>query len=206
MKNIKIIAFALFVHFSLVQCQTKDKIEVITYEVTPEFAEKIDKPTVHFTVDVPTSLKLDKPEEGKKSYSYGMIQEIGKDSIVTEMYSFGYITLDGTTLEEGGASFMKQIRDMLKGGGYEIEEDTIGTMQFDGEEYISLRAIGKMKDGLSDLFVGRYFFNVIAKPNPHGDTHIIMLMAARDDQVTAYEDFKDKLAISTVWKTFEYLK
>lgn len=204
MNKLKLILLFLFVQLSLVQCQTKQ--EVITYEVTPEFAEKIDKPAVHFTVDVPTSLKLDKPVEGAKSYSYGMIQEIGKDSIVSEMYSLGYITLDGTSLEEGGASFMQQVRDMLKGGGYDVEEDNIGVMEFDGEKYVSLRAIGTMKDGMSDLFVGRYFFNVIAKPNPYGDTHIIMLMAARDNQVKTYDDFKDKLTISTVWKTFKYLK
>jgi len=204
MNKIKLILLFLFVQFSLVQCQTKQ--EVTTYEVTPEFAEKIDKPKVHFTVDVPKSLKLEKPVEGKKSYSYGMIQEIGKDSVATEMYSFGYITLDGTSLEEGGASFMQQIRDMLKGGGYDVEEDNIGVMEFDGEKYVSLRAIGTMKDGMSDLFVGRYFFNVIAKPNPYGSTHIIMLMAARDDQVKTYDDFKDKLTISTVWKTFKYIE
>ena len=78
--------------------------------------------------------------------------------------------------------------------------------EFDGEKYLSLRAIGTMKEGLSDQFVGRYYFNTIAKPNPHGNTHIIMLMAARDDQVSTYEDFKDKLTISTVWKTFTYLE
>ncbi|MBC8756761.1 hypothetical protein H2O64_18955 [Kordia sp. YSTF-M3] len=204
MKKIKLIAFSLIIHFAFVQCETKQ--EVITYEVTPEFAEKIDKPEVHFIVDIPKQLKLEKPVEGKKGYSYGMIQEVNKDSIVTEMFSFGYITMDGMSLEKDGQAFMKQIRDMLKSGGYEIEEDTMGMLQFDGEKYLSLQAIGTMKEGLSDLFVGRYFFNVIAKPNPHGNTHIIMLMAARDDQVKIYEDFKDKLAISTVWKTFEYLR
>lgn len=202
MKTIKIIVLAFIIQLSFVQCQQ----EVQTYEVTPEFAKKIDKPEVHFKVDIPTSLKFEKPVEGKKTYSYGMIQEVGKDSIVTEMYSFGYITMNGMSLEKDGQTFMKQIRDMLKSGGYEIEEANIGVMEFDGEKYLSLRAIGTMKTGLSDQFVGRYYFNTIAKPNPHGDTHIIMLMAARDDQVQTYKDFKDKLSISTVWKTFEYLK
>ena len=202
MKTIKIIVLAFIIQLSFVQCQQ----EVQTYEVTPEFAKKIDKPEVHFKVDIPTSLKFEKPVEGKKTYSYGMIQEVGKDSIVTEMYSFGYITMNGMSLEKDGQTFMKQIRDMLKSGGYEIEEANIGVMEFDGEKYLSLRAIGTMKKGLSDQFVGRYYFNTIAKPNPHGDTHIIMLMAARDDQVQTYKDFKDKLSISTVWKTFEYLK
>lgn len=207
MKKIKFIAILCCIQFGFVQCQNKESIEVITYEVTPEFSKKIDKPEVHFTVDIPKSLKFDKPVEGKKTYSYGMIQEIGKDSIVTEMYSFGYITMSGgSTLEKDGGTFMKQIRNMLKSGGYEIEEDNIEIVEFDGEKYLSLRAIGTMKEGLSDLFQGRYFFNVVAKPNPHGDTNIIMLMAAKDNQVTTYEDFKDKLTISTVWKTFKYLK
>ncbi|WP_430411765.1 hypothetical protein [Kordia sp.] len=205
MKKIKLIALLLCVHFSFVQCQTKE--DVITYEITPEFAKKIDKPEVHFTVDIPKSLELIKPEEGKKNYSYGMIQKHNEDNVVTEMYSFGYISMNGMTLEKDGQSFMKQIRDMLKSGGYEIEEDNISITEFDGEKYLSLRAIGKMKDGLSDLFQGRYYFNVVAKPNPYGDTHIIMLMSARDDQdIKTYEDFKDKLTISTVWKTFKYLK
>lgn len=207
MKKIKFIAILCCIQFGFVQCQNKESIEVITYEVTPEFSKKIDKPEVHFTVDIPKSLKFDKPVEGKKTYSYGMIQEIGKDSIVTEMYSFGYITMSGgSTLEKDGGTFMEQIRNMLKSGGYKIEEDNIEIVEFDGEKYLSLRAIGTMKEGLSDLFQGRYFFNVVAKPNPYGDTNIIMLMAAKDNEVATYEDFKDKLTISTVWKTFKYLK
>ncbi|WP_298426795.1 hypothetical protein [uncultured Kordia sp.] len=207
MKKIKLIAILIYLQFGFIQCQTKENIEVITYEVTPEFSKKINKPEIHFTVDIPKNLKFDKPVEGKKTYSYGMIQKIGKDSIVSEMYSFGYISMDGgMQLEKDGKTFMKQIRDMLKSGGYEIEEDNIAIEEFDGEKYLSLRAIGKMKEGLSDLFVGRYFFNVIAKPNPYSNTHIIMLMAAKDTQVKTYADFKDKLAISTVWKSFTYLK
>lgn len=204
MKKIKIIALLICIHFCCIQCQ--NKIEVETYEVTPEFAKKIDKPEVHFTVDIPKNLKFDKPVEGQKTYSYGMIQNVGKDSVVTEMYSFGYVKMSGMSLEKNGQAFMKQIRGMLKSGGYEIEEDNIGVMEFDGKKYLSLQAIGTMKEGLSKEFVGRYYFNTVAKPNPHGDTHIIMLMAARDDQVKTYEDFKDKLSISTVWKTFKYLK
>ncbi|EDP97538.1 hypothetical protein U8527_04275 [Kordia algicida OT-1] len=204
MYKIKFIILLICVQISFVQCQTKE--EVLTYEVTPEFAKKIDKPEVHFTVDIPKSLKFDKPVEGKKTYSYGMIQEVGKDSIVTEMYSFGYITMNGMSLEKDGKTFITQIRDMLKSGGYEIEEDKIGIQEFDGKKYLSLQAIGTMKEGLSNEFVGRYFFNVIAKPNPHSDTHIIMLMAAKDDQLSNYEDFKDKLTISKVWQSFTYLK
>ncbi len=208
MKRIKFIAILCCIQFGLVQCQNKESIEVITYEVTPEFCEKIDKPEVHFTVDIPKSLKLKKPVEGKKNYSYGMIQKENEEKIVTEMYSFGYITMSGgSTLEKDGATFMEQIRSMLKSGGYVLEEDFIGVVEFDGEKYLSLRTIGKMKEGLSDQFVGRYFFNVVAKPNPYGDTNVIMLMSVRDDQAaTTYEDFKDKLTISTVWKTFKYLK
>ncbi|WP_160129517.1 hypothetical protein [Kordia antarctica] len=205
MNKIKLIALILVVQFNFVQCQ--EKVEVETYEVTPEFAKKLDKPEVHFTVDIPKQLKLEKPVEGKKSFSYGMIQEVGKDSVVTEMYSFGYISLDGMSLEKDGLTFMKQIRDMLKSGGYELEEDNIGILEFDGEKYLALQTIGTMKEGLSDQFVGRYFFNVVAKPNPHGNTHIVMLMAARDDQgISTHEDFKDKLSTSTVWKTFKYLE
>jgi len=204
MKKITSIALLLCEQICFVQC--KEKIAVETYEVTPEFAKKIDKPEVHFTVDIPKSLKFNKPVEGEKTYSYGMIQKVEKDSLVSEMYSFGYIKMNGTSLEKDGQSFMKQIRDMLKSGGYEIEENKIGMMEFDGKKYLSLQAIGTMKEGLSKEFVGRYYFNTVAKPNPHGDTHIIMLMAARDDQVKSYEDFKDKLTISTVWKTFTYLK
>jgi len=181
---------------------------VETYEVTQEFAKKIDKPAVHFSADIPKSLKFDKPVEGKKTYSYGMIQEVGKDSVVTEMCSFGYINMNGSMkIVKDGATFMNQILSMLKSGGYKIEEENIGVHEFDGEEYMSLRAIGIMKEGISKEFVGRYLFNVIAKPNPHGNTSIIMLMAARDDQEAKdYDDFKDKLTISTVWNTFKYLK
>ncbi|WP_046756203.1 hypothetical protein [Kordia jejudonensis] len=207
MKNIKWIVVVLCVQLGFVQCQNKEKIDVITYEVTPEFSKKIDKPEVHFKVDIPKNLKFEKPVEGKKTYSYGMIQKIGNDSIVSEMYSFGYISMDGNMqLEKDGQTFMKQIRDMLKSGGYNIEEDAIGVKEFDGDKYLSLRAIGTMKEGLSDLFQGRYYFNVIAKPNPYTDTHIIMLMAAKDTEVNSYEDFKDKLTVSTLWKSFTYLK
>ncbi|MFK7749620.1 MAG: hypothetical protein AB8B65_14585 [Kordia sp.] len=204
MKKITSVILLLCVQICFIQC--KETIEVETYEVTPEFAKKIDKPEVHFTVDIPKNLKFDKPVEGEKTYSYGMIQNVGKDSIVTEMYSFGYVKMDGLSLEKDGKSFMTQIRDMLKRGGYEIEEANIGVTEFDGKKYLSLQAIGTMKEGVSKEFVGRYYFNTVAKPNPHGNTHIIMLMAARDDQVKNYEDFKDKLNISTVWQTFTYLK
>lgn len=205
MKKITKIVVALCMLLSLTNC--KEKVPVETYEMTPEFAEKIDKPEVHFKVDIPKNLKIDKPEEGKKNSSYGMVQKVGDDGVVTEMCSFGYISLDGMNLEESGKSFLKQIRDMLKRGGYTIEKDEIGAFQFDGEEYFSLRTMGMMKEGISKEFVGNYLFNIVIKPNPHGNTHIIMLMAARDDQAAkTYEDFKDKLDISTVWNTFTYLK
>lgn len=191
--------------FSLVNCNTA--VEVETYEVTPEFAEKIDKPEVHFKVDIPKTLKFNKPVEGKKTSSYGMIQKVNDDGVVVEMCSFGYISLDGMALDKNAISFMKQIRDMLKRGGYEIKNDIIGTQQFDGGEYIALRTEGTMEEGKTPEFVGKYLFNAVVKPNPHGSTHIIMLMAARDDQpAKTYEDFKDKLTISTVWNTFKYLK
>ena len=207
MKKIKFIAILCCIQFGFVQCQNENKVETFTYEVTPEFAKKIDKPEVHFTVDIPKGLSLAKPEEGKKNYSYGMIQKKNQDSLVTEMYSFGYVSLNGMSLHKDGLSFMKQIRSMLKSGGYELEDDNIGVLDFDGEKYLSLQTVGTMKEGRSDLFVGRYLFNVVTKPNPHGNTHIVMLMAARDDQnIATHEDFKDKLSISKVWKSFEYLK
>lgn len=209
MKKITSIILLLCVHICFVQCnnENKTKVEVETYEVTPEFAKKIDKPEIHFTVDIPKSLKFNKPVEGKKTSSYGMIQKVGDDGVVTEMYSFGYISLDGMELKKNAMSFMKQIRDMLKRGGYEIENDIIGTQPFDGGEYMSLRTHGTMEEGKTPEFVGKYMFNAVVKPNPHGNTHIIMLMAARDDQAAKnYEDFKDKLTISTVWQTFKYLK
>lgn len=204
MKNSKLIAFTFFISFLFIQCQPG----VITYEVTPEFSKKIDKPAVHFTVDIPESLDFEKPEEGKKTYSYGMIRKLNEEKEVIEMYSLSYILLEGTmNLEKNGLSFMKQIRDMLSGAGYDLEEDNIGVVEFDGEKYLAMQAIGTMKEGISPEFVGRYFFNAVVKPNPNGDTNIIMLMAARDDQnVKTYEDFKDKLTISTLWKTFKYLK
>ncbi|WP_420574942.1 hypothetical protein [Kordia sp.] len=204
MKKISFILSLICLQISFVQCQTEE--EVITYEVTPEFSKKIDKPEVHFTVKIPKSLKFDKPVEGKKTHSYGMIQKRDKDSIVSEMYSFGYITLDGLSLEKDGKTFMEQIRNMLKSGGYQLEEHTIGVSEFDGENYLSLKAVGTMKEGLSDEFIGRYYFNVIAKPNPYSKTHIIMLMAAKDSEVSDFEDFKNKLTISKVWKSFTYLK
>ena len=177
MNNFKLILLLLCVQLSFIQCQNQKEEAVITYEVTPEFAKKIDKPEVHFKVDIPKSLKFDKPEEGKKTYSYGMIQKIGKDSIVTEMCSFGYIKLDGIALEKGGLDFMKQIRSMLRSGGYKFVDSEMGTLEFDGEKYMSLRLIGEMEEGKSDLFVGKYRFNVVAKPNPYSGTHILFLMA-----------------------------
>jgi hypothetical protein len=205
MKKLAYIALLTVVCFCGIQCNTA--VEVETYKVTPEFAEKIDKPEVHFTVDIPKSLQFKKPEEGKKSSSYGMIQKVNDDGVVVEMCSFGYISLDGMEYEKNTRSFMRQIRSMLKSGGYTIENDTIGNLSFDGEKYITLQTEAIMEEGKTPEFVGKYLFNVVAKPNPNGNTSIIMLMAARDDQkATSYEDFKDKLSISTVWNTFTYLK
>jgi len=209
MKKITSIVMLLCVQLCFVQCKDKKKlnVEVETYEVTPEFAEKIDKPEVHFTVDIPKSLQFDKPVIGKKTSSYGMIRKIADDGVVVEMYSLGYISIDGMDFEENARSFMTQIRDMLKRGGYEIEGDTIGMLEFDGEKYMSLRTYGIMEEGKTPEFIGKYLFNAVVKPNPYGNTSIIMLMAAREDQgAKTYEDFKDKLTISTVWNTFKYLK
>ncbi|MEM6719450.1 MAG: hypothetical protein AAF611_09060 [Bacteroidota bacterium] len=209
MKNTKSIALLLCMLLFFVQCQNKNKAEepVETYEMTPEFAEKIDKPEIHFTVDIPKSLKFNKPEIGKKSSSYGMIQKVEDDGVVTEMCSFGYISIDGVEFEENARSFMRQVRSMLTRGGYTIEKDTIGNLPFDGEKYMTLKAEAIMEKGKTPEFVGTYLFNVVVKPNPKGNTSIIFLMAARDDQdAETYEDFKDKLTISTVWNTFQYLK
>ncbi len=207
MKKITKIALLCCVLLSFTQCKEKELVAVETFEMTPEYAKKIDKPEVHFRVNVPVNLKFDKPVEGKKTSSYGMVQKVGDDGVVTEMYSFGYISLDGMEFEKNARSFMVQIRDMLKRGGYTLESHEIGMMQFDGEEYMSLQAVGVMKEGISSEFVGKYMFNTVVKLNPYGNTHIIMLMAARDGEAAkTFEDFKDKLTISTIWKTFEYLQ
>ena len=93
MKKITSIALLLCMQICFVQC--KDKVAVETYKVTPEFAEKIDKPEVHFTVDIPKSLQFDKPEPGKKTSSYGMIQKIIAIRIYTIRYQSSSIRLRG---------------------------------------------------------------------------------------------------------------
>ncbi|AXG68136.1 hypothetical protein KORDIASMS9_00326 [Kordia sp. SMS9] len=207
MKKITKITLLCCVLLCFTHCKEKTKVAVETFEMTPEYAEKIDKPEVHFKVDIPKNLQFDKPVEGKKTSSYGMIQEKNDDGVVTEMYSFGYISLDGMEFEKNARSFMVQIRDMLKRGGYKVDKHEIGMLPFDGEKYVSFQATATMEEGKTPEFVGNYLFNAVVKPNPHGNTHIIMLMAARDDQnAVTYEDFKDKLAISTVWNTFKYLQ
>ncbi|MEM6687121.1 MAG: hypothetical protein AAF617_15175 [Bacteroidota bacterium] len=205
MKKITSIVWLICLGICLVQCKNKQAVE--TYKVTPEFAEKIDKPAVHFTVDIPKSLKFNKPQEGKKTSSYGMIQKVNNDGIVVEMCSLGYISLDGAAFENNARSFLGQVRSLLKRGGYTIEKDTIGNLSFNGEKYMTLQAEATMEKGLTPEFEGKYLFNVVVKPNPHGNTHMIMLMNARDDQAAkTYEDFKDKLTISTIWNTFTYLE
>ena len=204
MKKLTYIVGCILLQISLVNCQTKE--EVISYEVTPEFAEKIDKPAVHFKADIPKDLKFDRPKEGQKNSSYGMIQKFDKDSIVTEMCSFGYIKLDGLALDKEGISFMKQIKNMLRTGGYEFDNSQLGLLDFDGEKRIGLQLVGKMKEGISDTYVGKYRFNIVTRENPNGNTHIIFLMAAKDeDESLSFEDFKDKLAISKVWQSFQYV-
>lgn len=202
MKYTKSLIALFLIQFFLTSCQTKE--DVHNYVVTPEFSKSIGKPEIHFKVNYPKSLKLDKPT--KNSKSYGMLQERTEDGLVTEMCSFGYVKLDGITIAKGGKNFLGQITSMLEGAGYDIEESKIGFIKFDSEEYMSLNMIGTMKEGISDMFIGRYYFNSIIKPNPNSNTHIIFLMAAREDQgISNYSDFADKLSISTIWQTFKYL-
>ncbi|WP_046746120.1 hypothetical protein [Kordia zhangzhouensis] len=206
MKKLTLIVASILLQISLVNCQTKND-GVITYEVTPEFAKKIDKPEVHFKVDIPKSLHFDKPVEGKKTSSYGMVQKYDKDSIVTEMCSFGYIKIDGMSLDEQGISFMKQIKNMLRSGGYKFENSNLGLLDFDGKKRVGLQLIGEMEEGASPQFIGKYRFNITTRENPSGNTHIIFLMAAKDeDESLSYEDFKDKLTISKIWQSFQYIK
>lgn len=204
MKTFKLYTFLFLMSFSFFQCQ--EKVEVIHYEVTPEFCKKIDKPEVHFSVDIPINLNLKKPEEGKRNYSYGMIKKIDENKEVLEMCSFGYIKLEGSTeVEKNALSFLERILGMLKGAGYEFETAEIAITNFDGKKYATLQGIATMKEGLNEEFVGRFYFNSVTLPNPKDDTHIILLMQARDDQnISNYNDFSDKLDISRVWSSFEY--
>lgn len=206
MKKIKLLTLLLVVQIAFTNCQTKVKTE--TYEVTPEFAKLIDKPKVHFKVEIPLSLNFERPRVGKKTTSYGMIQKKNTENQVVEMCSLGYIQVTGSDFDTSAKSFLKQVKDMLEGAGYKMEESSIGYINFDGKDHLALTAIATMGKGLFDEFVGRYYFNAILKPNPKKDSNvqIMFFMSARDDQnIKSYTDFEDKLDISTLWRTFKYL-
>ncbi len=206
-KHLQFFLLVVFSQLTLVNCQDKVDKNTITYTITPEFSAKIDKPEVHFTTQIPKDLIIDKPIVGKKNSSFGMIQKKNKDSVVVQMYSFSYINANPESLKVTSKTFFNQIKNMLEYGGYEMSESKIEDVTFDGEKYLALQAIGTMSNDSSPAFKGTYFFNIILKPNPYADTHIIMLMSARDDQnITNYEDFKDKLEISTIWKNFKYIQ
>ncbi|MFD1061932.1 hypothetical protein ACFQ1Q_01640 [Winogradskyella litorisediminis] len=208
MKKILLIILAFTVQVSLTNCQNKT-IETKTYEVTPEFAKSINKPEVHFKVEIPTSLNFDKPQPGKKTSSYGMIQKKNDKNEIIEMCSFGYIDIKGQTdFEDTAKSFLGQVKDMLEGAGYKMEESKIGYIKLDNNDHLALTAIASMDEGLFDEFVGRYYFNAVIRPNPNpkASTQIMFFMSARDDQnINEYKDFIEKLDISTVWETFKYL-
>ncbi|HIC32763.1 MAG TPA: hypothetical protein EYO76_12685 [Flavobacteriaceae bacterium] len=88
---------------------------------------------------------------------------------------------------------------MLQYGGYEMSLCKIEDVTFDGEKYLALQAIGKMSNDSDPAFKGSYYFNIILKPNPYKDTHIIMIMSARDDQnISDFKDFENNLEISTI--------
>lgn len=203
MKKVAKLKILLILLVSVYSCQ-KDSKSII-YEVTPEFAQSIDKPEVHFVVEIPETLQFDKPVPGKKSSSYGMIQKIGTKDIVTEMYSFGYISLEGiNNLEQQGIDFLKQVKSMLRRGGYLLEDSVLGQIEFDGKTYLGLQIPALMEAGKSDLFEGRYLFNVIITPNPKGNTHIMHLMCAKEEEINTYDDFSKNLSISKVWQSFRY--
>ncbi|WP_417556776.1 hypothetical protein [Mesoflavibacter zeaxanthinifaciens] len=206
-KHLLFFLLVVFSQLTLVNCQDKVDKKTITYTITPEFSAKIDKPEVHFTTQIPKDLIIDKPIVGKKNSSFGMIQKKDKDSVVIQMYSFSYINAKQESLNFVSETFLNQIKSMLQFGGYEMIESKIEEVTFDDEKYFALQAIGKMSNDSNPAFKGTYFFNVILKPNPYRDTHIIMLMSARDDQnINNYEDFKDKLEISTIWQNFKYIQ
>lgn len=200
----KIYTLLFLISVTFFGCQ--DKVEVTNYEVTPEFSKKINKPEVHFSVDIPNHLEFTKPEEGKKNSSYGMIKKLDAENNLLEMCSFGYIKLDGIPdIEESTISFFQQILGMLKGAGYNFEKDAIGVTTFGGKKYVTLQGIATMETGINKGYEGRFYFNSVAIPNPKGNTHIIMMMQARDDQnITSFNDFSNKLAVSTIWQSFEY--
>lgn len=204
MKKVVVLIAIVLINSLFIRCQTKDSF--ITYEVTPDFCKQIGKTKVHFTVNIPKSLNFKKPIPNKKNSSYGVVEKTDKNNLVSEMYSFGHIKMDGMAIDIAGVGFLKQIRLMLKRGGYMLEPSKIGHLTFDEKKYMSLQVAGTMEKGLSDMYKGRYLFNIIIKPNPYSNVHIVMLMAARDDQIKSYSDFADKLSISEIWKSFKYLK
>lgn len=206
-KHLHIFLLVLFSQITLVNCQDKVEKNTVTYTITPEFSAEIDKPEVHFTTQIPKGLIIERPIIGKKNSSFGMIQKKNKDSVVLQMYSFGYINADSVSLTTTSKTFFKQIKNMLQYGGYEMSLCKIEDVTFDGEKYLALQAIGKMSNDSDPAFKGSYYFNIILKPNPYKDTHIIMIMSARDDQnISDFKDFENNLEISTIWQNFKYIQ
>lgn len=206
MKNNLSVVVCFVLLISTFSCKNKVEKKTITYEVTPEFCTQIKKPEVHFTSEIPENLQIERPKPGKKSFSYGMFQKKNSDSIVVQMYSYGYINADSLTLKTTGKTFFSQIQSLLESGGYKMSQSKIENVNFDNNNYLALQAIGNINGKNDPSFIGTYHFNIILKPNPYKNTHIIMIMAARDDQsISSFEDFKDQLDISTIWNSFTYL-
>jgi hypothetical protein len=181
--------------------------ETTFFEVTKAFSKSIDKPEVHFSIEVPKCLTFYPATPEKKGSSYMKVEKHNENGVIQQMLSLGYVKLSSKdTFEESSLDFLWQLRNILVKAGFVFEEEESLVKKFDGKKYPLFQAIGTLKNNPNHEYNGRYYLKAVVVPNPNGDTNILFYMIVRDDQnISHYQDFADRLEISKIWQSFKYL-
>ncbi len=123
------------------------------------------------------------------------------------MMTFNYLHISGKVdFNTKSLDALQLIRDELVAAGFDMEEEELVVKKIDGRTYPLFQGIGTLASKSSD-FDGRYYLKGLVAPNPYGDAHVMIYMLVRDDQgISHYQDFADRVDVSTLWKTFRYLE
>ncbi len=179
------------------------------FVVDKAFCQKMDLPEIEFSVQYPDTMWVDPADELFVNETYNNFYVKGAGGISTEFIALAYYKYNA----ENGLSFFVDLKTAMLQQylqkltiDFDILEHEIGEFVIDGKTYKGFRAKGKAIH--SENFrsgKGTYLMQcLLVEPQTQENGLAITFYANESSAIKSYEDFTEKGAISTVWKTLKF--
>lgn len=204
-KNLFTLLFLCLVGFANAQNTpietSEDCGKLITYTCDADYLKGSDKQDIFFRINVPEGLQVQTLKDQKRSYF--RIQKL-EDGAVDEFVSFGHLYNSEGMTEEEIIDRLYGVSDMIINAGYTEDESQLLKTTFDGKEYHVYQAIGTFPESAGP-FAGEFLYNVVALPYDDQRTLLVVMMANNKGHDYKFYDFADRMCISHIWRSIEFL-